>query len=59
MRLTAADSIVGPVGSLRQESDMEAIIFEIVTKAALLLAGIIGLAVWHNAGCPVVTIRRR
>jgi hypothetical protein len=38
---------------------MEAIVFEVVTKAGLFLAAIIGLICWHNAGCPFWTISRR
>lgn len=38
---------------------METIIFEVVTKAGMLLAGIVALAVWYNAGMPFVTISRK
>lgn len=38
---------------------MENVVFEVVTKAGLLIAGIVGLAVWVNAGCPVYTITRK
>ena len=38
---------------------MEAIVFEVVTKAGLLLAGIGGFVWWLNAGCPFYTITRK
>jgi hypothetical protein len=38
---------------------MEAVLFEVVTKAGLLLAGIVALAAWWNAGFPYVTISRK
>lgn len=38
---------------------MEAIIFEVVTKATLFLAAIIAFIVWMNAGFPMWTITRR
>lgn len=38
---------------------MESVVFEVVTKASLLIAGIIGMIVWYNAGCPFVTISRK
>ena len=38
---------------------MEAVLFEVVTRAGCLLVGIIALVVWYNAGCPFVTISRK
>lgn len=38
---------------------MENAIFEVLTKVGLLLAGIIALVWWLNAGMPFVTINRR
>jgi hypothetical protein len=38
---------------------MEATLFAVVTKAGLLLASIVGIIVWVNAGCPFYTISRR
>ena len=56
-----------PHGALTLERQLErggvtmasAIVFEVVTKAGLLLAGIVGLICWVNAGCPFVTISRK
>lgn len=38
---------------------MESVIFEVMTKAGLLLAGIVAVVCWFNAGCPFVTISRK
>jgi len=38
---------------------MEAVVFEVVTKAFFLLAGLAGFAWWLNAGMPFVTISRK
>ncbi len=34
---------------------MESIIFEVITKGTLLLAGCAGFILWANAGFPTVT----
>ena len=38
---------------------MEAVIFEVVTKAGALLFGLAGFAWWLNAGMPFVTFSRK
>ena len=38
---------------------MESVVFEVVTKASLLLLGLGGLAWWYNAGMPFVTIAKK
>lgn len=35
------------------------VVFEVVTKAGTLLAAIIAVVAWYNAGCPFWTITRR
>jgi hypothetical protein len=38
---------------------MQAVIFEVLTKAVLLMVGIGAFIVWANAGFPLWTITRR
>lgn len=38
---------------------METVIFEVVTKAGMLLVGLSAFAWWLNAGMPFVTISRK
>lgn len=38
---------------------MQSVVFEVVTKASLLLVGLGLLAWWYNAGMPFYTITRK
>jgi hypothetical protein len=40
-------------------TNMESVIFEVVTKAGMLLIGLSAFAWWLNAGMPFVTISRK
>lgn len=42
-----------------EEATMESVVFEVVTKAGLLIAGIVGFIAWANAGFPFYTISLR
>lgn len=38
---------------------METVVFEVLTKAALLIAGIVAFILWANAGFPFYTVTLR